>query len=903
VALAPGSRLGAYEIISALGAGGMGEVYRGRDTKLNRDVAIKVLPDLFASDAERLARFTHEAQTLASLNHPHIAAIYGLEESGDVRALVMELVEGEDLSQRIARGAIPLDEALTIAKQIAEALEAAHELGIIHRDLKPANVKVRTDGTVKVLDYGLAKAVEPTGVMSPNLSMSPTITTPAMTRAGVILGTAAYMSPEQTRGKTADQRADIWAFGCVFYEMLTGKRPFDGDDVVDVLGAVARLEPDWAALSTASPLVIERLIRGCLEKDQRRRVRNVSTALFLIEGLPGEAIDPAHGRSADRPLWRRASPALLAACVAAAITGASVWAIKPSAPMLVMRSRLVLPAGQQFTTDSQVVAISSDGTQLVYVANQRLFLRLFSELEARPIQGSDGPSTGLSGISSPVFSPDGQSIAYWDQGSIKRIVVGGGTAVTLCHSARLWGMSWSGDEIVYGEGSQGIMRVSAGGGMPEQIARVESTELAASPQMLPGNRAVLFTTLAPGAGIEQWDTASIVVQALGSGERKTIVERGSHARYLSSGHIVYVLDGVLFAAPFDERRLQVTGRAVPVVNGVRRGNFGNTSAKYSVSDSGSLVFVPGPVSMSDALRGVVRMNRKGGVEQLPLPPNVYSSIRVSPDGRQLAFGTDNGKEAIVWVYDLSRTSGPRRLTFGGGNRFPIWSGDGQRVVFQSDREGDPGVYWQRADGTGTAQRLTTPDHGTAHIPESWSAADDGFSFSAVAGSNVSLWTFSMSEKKAVPFGDLRSTAPFNSEFSPDGRWLAYTLRTANSANVYVEPSPVTGAKYQITTENGHHPVWLSDGKGLSYRVSGSQQVVVSVNTTPSFSIGNPGPAIAGGLPTVVSIGSRSYDITPDGTAFLTVSPLSGPQPGSVETQEIQIVQNWLEELKRLVPTR
>ena len=905
LALIPGIRLGVYEVIASIGEGGMGQVFRARDTKLDRDVAIKALPEAFAHDADRLARFQREAKTLASLNHPNIAAIYGLEESGGMTALVMELVEGDDLSQRMARGAIPLDEALSIAKQIAEALEAAHEQGIIHRDLKPTNIKVRPEGTVKVLDFGLAKAMEPAGTIPPIASQSPTMTTPAMTQAGMILGTAAYMSPEQARGKVVDKRADIWAFGCVVFEMLTGKPAFDGDNIVDVLGAVVRLEPDWAALPPATPPVIRTLVRGCLQKDQRRRVADVSTAIFLIEGLRELAVDSAPRLPAQRPLWRRAIPAFLAACMAAVIAGALVWALKPSAPMLVTRSRLVLPEGQQFTTDSQSIAISPDGTQMVYVANQRLFLRSLSELEARPIQGSDTPAITLDSVNSPVFSPDGRSIAYWDQGAIKRIAIGGGTAVPLGQSARLWGMSWSGDEIVYGEGSLGIMRVSAEGGMPEQIARVESTELAASPQMLPGNRAVLFTILAAetAGGIEQWDTARIVVQAMGSGERKTVVERGSHARYLSSGHIVYLVDGVLFAAPFDERRLQI-GRAVPVLNGVRRGAFGNTSAKYSVSGNGSLVFVPGPVSTSGALRReVVRMNRKGRVEQLPLKPDAYSSLRVSPNGRQLAFGTDDGKEAIVWVYDLSGTSMPRRITFGGGNRFPIWSGDGQRVVFQSDRGGDLGVYWQQADGSGTAKRLTTPDKGTAHIPESWSARDEGFSFSAVAGTSVSLWTFSMSENKAVPFGDLRSTAPLNSEFSPDGRWLAYTMRTGNLANVYVEPYPATGAKNQITTGNGHHPVWLSDGKGLSYRVSGNQQVVVSVNTTPSFSIGNPEPAIATGLSAVVSIGSRSYDITPDDTAFLTVSPVSGTQPGSVETQEIRIVLNWFEELKRLVPTK
>ena len=855
LALTPGIRLGVYEVIASIGEGGMGQVCRARDTKLDRDVAIKALPEAFAHDADRLARFQREAKTLASLNHPNIAAIYGLEESGGMTALVMELVAGDDLSQRIARGAIPLEEALPIAKQIAEALEAAHEQGIIHRDLKPANIKVRPDGTVKVLDFGLAKATEPAGAMAASNSISPTITSPAMmTGVGMILGTAAYMAPEQARGKTVDTRADIWAFGCVLYEMLTGKRAFDGEDIVDVLGAVARLDPDWTAIPDATPPVIRRLVRRCLEKDRKRRMADISTAVFLIEELRELPLDPARRPVASSPLWMRALLALVAASVVAAIAGALAWAIKPSTLPLVTRSRLILPEGQGFTTGSQSVAISLDGTQVVYVANQRLFLRTLSELDARPIQGSDTPAITLNSVSSPVFSPDGRSIAYWDQGSIKRIVVGGGTAVTLCQSDRLWGMSWSADEIVYGAGPQGIMRVSANGGMPEQIVSVESTELAASPQMLPGNRAVLFT-LAAGAdvpGLDDSGPARIVVQTLGSGERKTVVESGSHARYLSTGHIVYVLGGVLFAAPFDERRLQVIGRAVPVVDGIMRGGFANTSANYSVSGSGSLVFVPGPVSTSGALREIVRMNRKGGVEQLPLPPDGYSSLRVSPNGRELAFGTDDGKEAIVWIYDLSRTGVPRRLTFGGGNRFPIWSGDGQRVVFQSDREGDPGLYWQRADGTATAERLTTPDKGTAHIPESWSARDQRFSFSAVAGPSVSLWTFSISEKKAVPFGDARSTAPFNSEFSPDGRWLAYTLRTGNLANVYVEPYPASGAKSQITTGNGHHPVWLFDGKGLSYRVGPNQQIVVSVNTTPSFSIGNPAPAIAGGLPTVVS---------------------------------------------------
>ncbi len=447
VFLTPGTRLGPYEVLTHIGAGGMGEVYKATDTNLKRSVAIKVLPASVAGDAERLARFQREAEVLAVLNHPNIAAIYGLERSGNPTALVMELVEGPTLADRIAQGAIPIDEALPFAKQIAEALEAAHEQGIVHRDLKPANIKVRSDGTVKVLDFGLAKAMEPATGSSASMSLSPTITTPAMTQVGMLLGTAAYMAPEQARGKTVDKRADIWAFGCVLYEMLTGKRAFDGEDIVDVLGAVARLDPDWTAIPDATPPVIRRLVRRCLEKDRKRRMADISTAVFLIEELRELPVDPARRPVASSPLWMRALLALVAVGVVAAIAGALAWAIKPSTLPLVTRSRLILPEGQQFTSGSQSVAISLDGTQVVYVANQRLFLRTLSELEARPIQGSDSPAITLNGVSSPVFSPDGRSIAYWDQGTIKRIVVGGGTAVTLCQSDRLWGMSWSADEI------------------------------------------------------------------------------------------------------------------------------------------------------------------------------------------------------------------------------------------------------------------------------------------------------------------------------------------------------------------------------------------------------------------------------------------------------------------------
>jgi eukaryotic-like serine/threonine-protein kinase len=425
LALTPGARLGIYEIIASIGVGGMGEVYRATDTTLGRQVAIKILPDAFASDPERLARFEREAKTLASLNHPHIAAIYGFEKSAGMHALVMELVEGPTLADRVAQGPISLDEALPIAKQIAEALEAAHEQGIIHRDLKPANIKVRSDGTVKVLDFGLAKAMEPTGTMSPNVSQSPTITTPAMTQAGMILGTAAYMSPEQAKGRTVDKRSDVWAFGAVLYEMVTGRRAFEGDDVSDTLARILMKEPDWTALPAAVPPAVVTVLRRCLQKDRKQRVRDLGDVSLALEGAfettvagtlaPGPAIQP-------RSLWRRTLPVVAAAVVASAMVGAAAWTLKPTPPLTVSRFKFALGEGQQINVvNYQSLAVSPDGTQLVYVANNQLYLRSMSDLEARPIPGTQQIQTPLFPVAIqtplfPVFSPDSRSIAFFQRG-------------------------------------------------------------------------------------------------------------------------------------------------------------------------------------------------------------------------------------------------------------------------------------------------------------------------------------------------------------------------------------------------------------------------------------------------------------------------------------------------------
>jgi serine/threonine-protein kinase len=923
VALAPGTRLGPYEIGPQIGAGGMGEVYRATDTNLKRSVAIKVLPEALAADEERLARFQREAEVLAALNHQHIAQIHGLEKSAERVALVMELVEGPTLADRIAHGAMPINEVMAIAQQIAQALEAAHEQGIIHRDLKPANVKVRDDGTVKVLDFGLAKVAEPAVTAPSALSQSPTITTPApfdfrsgrpeqgrgpMTQAGLILGTAAYMSPEQAKGRAADKRSDVWSFGCVLYEMLTGRRAFDGEDTVDTLGAVTRLDPDWTLLPPTTPAVTRMLVRKCLEKDRAKRIASMSAVLFALRDLPESIAIAAAPRVSDpRSLRKRAIPMAVTAVLAAAGAGVLVWTLKPPPPLPVARSRFLLPdvspSNQQFTATARpMIAISPDGEHIAFAANRRLYVRAMSELGAQAITTA---SSQTSGIITPVFSPDGRTVAYWDSGALKKISVSGGAPVTLTQTDAVIGMSWGEDSIVYGLGSGGIMRVSATGGTPEQLVRVEKGETASFPQVLPGNRAILFTLGTGTGGVERFDKARIVAEDIDSGMRTVLVDAGSDARYIPTGHLVYALGAALFAVPFDVGRLKTTGDAVPVVEGVRRSvglNSGTGTGHYAISETGTLVFVPGPRSLSMIEQAVFRFDRKGGTEELKLPPSAFSSIRISPDGQQVAYDIDDGKEASVWVYDMVRNTSPRRLTFRGTNRFPIWSGDGRFVLFQSDREGDLAIYWQRADGTGTAERLTKPEKGVAHIAESWSPRSDLFSFSAVQDKEASLWVFSMKARTASLFGDARSVAPFNSAFSPDGQWLAYTLR-GQGANIFVEPVPATGAKYQITTTNGHHPVWLPDGKGLSFRVSNNNQVVVAVDTTAGFSFGNAQPALPGGLPGIVTTGSGSYDITRDGAAFLAVAPSSGAQAAAVDAQEIDIVVNWFEELKRLVPAK
>ena len=910
MALTPGTRVGVYEVTAPIGVGGMGEVYRARDARLKRDVALKILPESFASDPERLARFQREAEVLASLNHPHIAAIYGLEDADGVKALVMELVEGEDLAQRIARGAIPVDEALPIARQVADALEAAHEQAIIHRDLKPANIRLRPDGTVKVLDFGLAKLTAPTSPAgsAASVSLSPTITSPAMmTGVGVLLGTAAYMSPEQAKGREADKRSDVWAFGAVLYEMLTGSRAFEGDDISDTLASVLKQEPDWTQLPSDLPPAFRTLVQRCLIKDRRQRVADIAVAQFVLTQQtavttesPARALDPGRAR-------KRALAMAAAVLLTAVLAGAGTWALMPvAAPPPVVKFAYPLPDGQQFSElGSQVVAISPDGTTIVYVLNNQLYRRAVGELEAQPIPGGSVSAQ----LNHPVFSPDGSALAFYSvaDGTLKRLPLSGGTAATITQTRNPSGITWGESGIVFDDRLNRILRVSPSGGTPEELVRVGTNEQVLRPQILPGGNAVLFSLrsyVEPG-----WDTAQVVVQSLTSGERTTVIKNGTDARYLQSGHLVYAVAGSVFARRFDPVTM-IVGPAVPILIGVRR-SFG--SAMFAVSDTGSLVYVPGPATTTSNLRTLVQSDRNGVSVSLKVPPDNYAHPRVSRDGSTLAVGIDDGQEANIWIYELAGTSVMRKLTSEGRNRYPVWSGDGTRIAFQSDRQGDLGIFWQPADGGAAAIRLTTPAQGAVHVPESWSPDGKHLLFTEEKDSVYVLFSLSLDDLTRTPFGNVQSSQPTSAGFSADGRWITYASAAEGGGvlspdrGVFIQPFPATGVKHPVPkTRIDFHPVWSLDGKEIVYVSAMAQPfVALSVRTKPRISFGSPAavsPAVPRPGLTSTDVRGRGYDLLPDGK-ILTLAPVASPDAAAAALRpEVRVVLNWYEELKRLVPT-
>ena len=885
MALEIGSRLGHYEVTALIGEGGMGQVYQATDTKLKRQVALKILPEAFSADPERLARFQREAEVLASLNHPNIAAIHGLEEADSTRALVLELVEGPTLADRIKRGPIPLDEALPIAKQIAEALEAAHETGVIHRDLKPANVKVKDDGTVKVLDFGLAKALDPSPTGDP--SQSPTLTA-AATQMGVIMGTAAYMSPEQAKGKVVDTRADVWAFGCVLYEMLTGTTLFVGEDVSETLAAVLRADPDLQQLSGDTPQPIRHLLGRCLVKDRADRLGHISEARFHIhEALTTPSAETMATEAVTSPVagWRRALPWSVAILMSAVgLLGAwTAWRSPGVESLGVQRFTISVPATDAANLNDFSIGLSPDGNHLAFIGRranrEEIHLRPLDQLAPIPLPGTQNPF-GL------LFSPDGEWIAFTTREGrqLKRVALAGGAPEVICDlqaGARFPNWSDAGD-IFFGT-PEGLYRVPAAGGIPEQMTEVDveagSHDL---PHALPGGKGVLF---AVGDGPSPFTNEGyeIAVLSLETQDWKVLPLSGGAPRYSPTGHILFLRDQAgaapaqeLWAVAFDVDTLEVTGEPAVVLEGI-------DSRKIGISRNGVLAYVPVTGRVGARLLWV---DRGGRARPLTAERRSYTHLDLSPDGTRVVVES----ERALWIHDIN--SGRRiRLSRGG---FPVWSPDGQWVNFVS-RVGQQGrLNRVRADGSSEPEPFAE-DPGptlTGSFDQTWgvpfSIPPDGEAL-AVAQRNGDIWVVPRADDpRPLLDGPFEERTP---TVSNNGRWLAYVSNETGQDEVYVTPYPGPGPKESVSLGGGLSPAWSADGRELFYRDS-NRVMVVDIETDPSFVAGTPRELFTGNYRGDLH-GHSGWDVAPDGQHFVMIE--------SPESVEINIVLNWHEELKRLVP--
>ena len=900
MAFAAGTHVGAYEIRSLLGVGGMGEVYLARDTRLNRFVAIKALLAAVVADSDRLARFRREAQMLASLNHPNIAQIHGFEESGGVPAIVMELVEGPTLADRIADGALPLPEALAIAKQIAEALEAAHERGVIHRDLKPANIKVRPDGVVKVLDFGLAKALDAGAAATANASISPTLSLHA-TQAGVILGTAAYMSPEQARGRDVDARADIWSFGCVLYEMLAARRAFDYADVTDTLVAVLSKDPDWTLLPP-SAATTRPLLARCLRKDRKQRLQAIGDARIHVEELiASPPVDAAPGDAPARPDRRRTAAALAAGLAAGAASVAlAAWILTRPGPTVApapIRMEIAVPAAQPLAIhgSDRDIAISPDGRQIAYRSRSHLVVRSLDRLETRPMEG-------VSNLRQPFFSPDGQWIGFFDGGGLKKVPAAGGRVLTVYPTQNVpRGASWGEDNtIVFAtfDTSTGLMRVPAGGGEATVLTMPDAAKGERDhwyPSILPGGRGVLFTLAVPN----QPQKALIAVLDSRTGERKTLI-RGSHAEYARTGHLLFMTDGSLSAVRFDLERLELIGEPVSVLDGVWESP--SAAGNYAVSRDGTLVYV-----RSTAIgvpRALVWIDRNGRETPIRAPLRVYREARLSPDDSRIALSIRDEQDDIH-VWDLARET-LTRLTFDAAlDDRPAWAPDGRAIFFGSQRAVGTNVFVQPADGTGSARQLT---EGAQELHPASVAADG----SGIVGTHVPpktngdiVW-FPLSRPAGAdgfPSGLSRPEPLINTGFvewnpdlSPNGRYLAYQSNESGRDEIYVRPFPqVNDGRWQVSTSGGVQPLWSRTGRELFFVDSARTMIAVPVNTSgTTFAFRNP-VRLFEAAPGEIYL-ARDYDVTRDGQRFLMMKESNGAPRGASAAPMVVVV-NWFEELK------
>ena len=887
----------------------MGLVYRARDTKLNRDVALKVLPDAFASDADRLARFTREAQTLASLNHPNIAHIHGLEESGGVRALVMELVEGDDLSQRIARGAIPIDEALPIAKQIAEALEAAHQQGIIHRDLKPANIKLRPDGAVKVLDFGLAKALAPGQDQSSatHQSQSPTITSPAMlTGLGIVLGTAAYMAPEQAKGREADKRSDIWAFGCVLYEMLTERRAFDGEDMTDVLGAVVRLEPRWEALPSDLPAPVRTLLHQCLVKDRRRRVGDVAAVLFVLDHLAGVAPAVPVASRSNRTAWLAAALAVIAviatAVVALRTSRSGAVATDPVQFTIAPPEKTVFggPAAGG-TGNLAQLAVSPDGRNIAFVAGApsafQIWLRPVASADARPMPGTEGSAF-------PFWSHDSRSIAFFAGGKLKKVAIAGGPPVVLADVAGGLGGSWSRDNVIlFGSVRSGVFRVSSAGGVPTAVTTLAEGEDAHRwPHFLPDGKHFFYTAVT-GTCCPADTPGTIKIGSLDQGEPAVALLQADSSATYGSNHMLFARDRTtLMAQAFDPDARQLAGDVVPVAERIIP--EGSRYVSASVSENGTIVYAPGgsvdphQLTWFDRAGTLLGTLGQGGVDV---------NLSLSPDERQVALALRSGspENLDIWTIDIARNRRNRVTTDAQPEGWPVWSPDGTRIVFGRIPRGIGGLPEKARlvqtliNGTGPNETLVeavgTPSRPCGPrqcflTPSDWSA--DGryvlYTFSGTFPRTQDIWALPLvGDRTPFPVAQTEFAESLGT-FSPNGRWIAYTTDEPGQPNVYVQPFLRAGRKYRISPNGGRNPHWRADGKELFYLAPAGTMTAVPIDVTETLA-GVPKTLFPAG---VVSA-NQSYAVTRDGQRFLVNRPQN-----AATAAPLTVIVNWTSTLQK-----
>ncbi len=906
--LEKGSRLGAFEIIGLIGAGGMGQVYRARDTRLDRDVAIKVLPESIVHDPDRLARFEREARVLAALNHALIAHVYGFEHAGATRAIVMELVEGPTLEERIAQGPIPVREALQIARQLAEALESAHELGIIHRDLKPANIKVTQNDDVKVLDFGLAKALDTVAGGSGAALNSPTLTNRA-TEIGMILGTAAYMAPEQARGKAVDRRADVWAFGVVCVEMLTGQRLFKGEDVSDTMAAVLRQPIDLGTLPPATPRAVRTLLERCLERDPRQRLRDIGEARVTLERvIAGPATDEAADR-ATAPVAsaapRRWLPRLLfAATIIALAVALGRWlpfgpadvVVTPPAPVTRVVSSIGVP-GSLAVDAGPAAVLSPDGRTIVLRVRHdnvaRLYVRRLDELEATELPGTEDATN-------PFFSPDGSQLGFFAAKGLKTMPIGGGAIATLTDAGTGRGAAWAANGDITFQASlypqTPLTRFTAAGGKSEPATTLGPDETTHRwPTVLPNGK-LLYSS---NVDVSGWDNGTVRVETDPGVPGKVVVRGGYHPHYVPTGHLLYVHAGTLYGVRFDLERLEPTSPPAAIVDRILS-SAATGGAQYSIGADGTLAYVPGTTTGVDSR--LYWMSDDGKTSALKLTPRPWGNPRLSPNGKQIALQVAYGSHDQIAIYDWESERLTQLTLDAANHRFPAWTPDGQRIVYTSDEGGTPNLYWRRADGSGTAARLTTSpttqSNPSVHrsgrfilyVENSKSTAADLFVL-PLEGNDVAGW-------KAGSPRPFLNTEVFEAlgAFSPDGRLVAYMSAEQGAFEIFVRPFEGPGGPWRVSTTGGAHPVWSKSSNELMYTIDDQIMMVQYRFDGKTFTADAPRPwspvRYATGGPT------RKYDLHPDGKRAIVASP---DTTGTITYDKVVFVFNFFEELRRRLP--